>query len=369
MIRTFLIPLLAIAGMILAAYTVVQGAKPPIPQPPVIEPPRSPYAAFVAGSGLIEASSQNIAVGAPVGALVTKVLVTVGDAIKAGDPLFQLEDVQQRSELNYRKAALAVARMQLNKLTAGTRPEMIPPARAKAAEADADLLNMKSQLEKWEKLNDPRAVSEDDISRRRFAVQSAEARVAAAKADLQLLESGTWAPDIAVAQSQVAQAAAQAEQSQTEIDRRLVRALIPGKVLQVNIRAGEFAQAGPLATPLMLIGTVSPLHVRTDIDEHEAWRVKAGADATAFVKGNKDITFPLTFVRFEPYVLPKRSLTGDSQERVDTRVLQVVYAFEPKDLPVFVGQQVDVYIDSPPVTGRAAPATAPTTPTTPTAKR
>jgi hypothetical protein len=44
-------------------------------------------------------------------------------------------------------------------------------------------------------------------------------------------------------------------------------------------------------------------------------------------------------------VLPKRSLTGDSQERVDTRVLQIIYAFEPGALPVFVGQQVDVYID------------------------
>lgn len=344
-IRTFLVPLLAIAGMAMAAYTVVQGARPPIPQPPVIQPPRSPYATFVAGAGLIEASSQNIGVGSPVGSLVTKVMVSPGDAIDVGSPLFQLEDGPQRAELGVREAAAAVAEQKVARLRAGTRPEQIPPAEARVALAEADLSDMRAQLAKFEQVADPRAVSADDLSRRRFAVQAAEARFRAAQADLRLLEAGTWAPDIAVAESEALQTRAAVTQARTEIERRLVRSPVAGRVLQVNIRAGEFAPAGATIQPLMMVGTVSTLHVRTDVDEHEAWRVKVGSPATAFVKGNKDITFPLRFVRFEPYVLPKRSLTGDSQERVDTRVLQIIYAFEPGALPVFVGQQVDVYID------------------------
>lgn len=349
MFRTFIIPILAIAGMVLAAYTVVQGARPPLPQPPVIEPPRSPYQTFVAGSGLIESSSQNIAVGVPVSAVVTKVHVTVGDMVKAGDPLFELESVQQAADLQFEEAALSVAQAQLAKLEAGTRPESIPPATARVNEALATLEDSQTQLDKFERVNDTRAVSEDDLSRRRFAVKFAQARLAAAQADLALLEAGTWAPDIAVARAQVLQAAARVEAAKTEIARRSIKAPVSGKLLQVNIRTGEFAQAGNTSTPLMLMGTVDPLHVRTDVDEHEAWRVKAGSPATAFVKGNKDITFTLKFVRFEPYVLPKRSLTGDSQERVDTRVLQVIYSFDPKDISVFVGQQVDVYIESVPL--------------------
>ena len=350
MIRTFLIPLLAIAGMVLAAYTVVQGAKPPIPQPPVIEPPRSPYQTFVAGAGLIEANTQNIAIGTPVGAVVTKVNVTVGADVEAGTVLFELESSLQQSELRVREAAVEVSRQRLARLKAGTRPEQIPPVRARIAQAEADLSDMRAQLAKFEQVNDPRAVSADDISRRRFAVQAAEARLEATKADLNLLEAGTWQPDILVAESELLAAQAEAQAARTEIERRSVRALVSGRLLQVNVRAGEFAQAGPLSQPLMLLGSVKPLHVRTDVDEHEAWRVQRGAPATAFVKGNKDITFKLRFVRFEPYVLPKRSLTGDSQERVDTRVLQVIYEFDPADLPVFVGQQVDVYIDDAPGT-------------------
>src|SRR5262245_20635389 len=116
-------------------------------------------------------------------------------------------------------------------------------------------------------------------------------------------------------------------------------------ILQVNVRAGEFAQAGMLSTPLVLMGTVHPLHVRVDVDENDAWRFRAGAAATASVRGNRDIGTKLRFEYLEPYVVPKRSLTGDTSERVDTRVMQVVFSFERGALPIQVGQQMDVYIE------------------------
>ena len=88
-----------------------------------------------------------------------------------------------------------------------------------------------------------------------------------------------------------------------------------------------------------------PLHVRVDVDENDAWRVRTGAPAVGFLRGNKEISTPLNFVRFEPYVVPKKSLTGDTTERVDTRVLQVIFSFTRGDLPIYVGQQMDVFID------------------------
>ena len=98
---------------------------------------------------------------------------------------------------------------------------------------------------------------------------------------------------------------------------------------------------------MLLLGSVTPLHVRVDVDENEAWRIPAGAAATGYLRGRKEIETPLTFVRFEPYVVPKKSLTGDSTERVDTRVLQVIFSFARGDLPILVGQQMDVSIDAP----------------------
>jgi hypothetical protein len=126
------------------------------------------------------------------------------------------------------------------------------------------------------------------------------------------------------------------------------------QVLQVKIRVGEYAQTGPLATPLMLLGDVDKLYVRVDIDENDAWRVRTDVPAMAFVRGNAQLKTPLKFVRVEPYVIPKRSLTGDSTERVDTRVLQVIYSFPRGALPVYVGQQMDVFLESPPVADTVA---------------
>lgn len=359
MLRTYLIPLLAICGVIFAVATVVKGSRPPVAQPPVIEPPRAPFEAFVAGSGLIEASTRNIEVGTPVGDIVTAVHAEVGKAVRAGEPLFEVDSRDLRAELDVRRAQASVARERLAKLKMGTRPEQIPPARAKLAEAESLLQDAEDQLSTWEQVTDRRAVREEEINRRRFAVAVSRSRVEQAKSDLALLEAGTWAPDITVAEQEVALADSQVRQIETEIERRTVRAPVDGTLLQVNIRIGEFAQSGRLSTPLMLLGGTSTLHVRVDVDEHESWRVRPDRPARFYVRGNKDINGPLTFVRFEPYVIPKRSLTGESTERVDTRVLQIVYAFDPSKLPVFVGQQVDVYIEADPI-HTAAPVAAPT---------
>jgi len=65
----------------------------------------------------------------------------------------------------------------------------------------------------------------------------------------------------------------------------------------------------------------------------------------ASLRGAPDKKYPLTFVRVEPYVIPKKSLTGDNTERVDTRVLQVIYSLKIEGKPIYVGQQLDVFLD------------------------
>ena len=86
--------------------------------------------------------------------------------------------------------------------------------------------------------------------------------------------------------------------------------------------------------------------MRVDIDEYDIPRFVPEAPARATLKGQPDEFFPLKFVRIEPYVVPKKSLTGDNTERVDTRVLQVIYAIDTSGKRLFVGQQLDVFIDA-----------------------
>lgn len=266
--------------------------------------------------------------------------------MKADDPLFKIDDRGPQAQLAVRKTTLNLAQQRLSRLTSLPRQEDIPPAAARLAEAQAALDDAENQLKLWESVSDQRAVSQDELSRRRFAVKGAVARRDQAESELALLKAGSWQPDVDIAKAEVAAAQAQVEEIQTEIERLTTRAPVNGEILQVKVRAGEYAPTGVLRTPLILMGNLDRLHVRVDVDEHDAWRVDPGARAMAYVRGNRDLNTAMQFVGIEPYVVPKRSLTGDSIERVDTRVLQIVYSFERKDLPVYVGQQLDVFIES-----------------------
>jgi multidrug efflux pump subunit AcrA (membrane-fusion protein) len=316
MFRKYVLPVLAVVGVIFAIYSVVTGQRQVPPAAPVTQPAQPQFDSYVAGAGIVEASTENIAVGTFVPGVVTEIFVKVGDHVKAGAPLFRIDDRDLRSELTVRQAA-----------------ELSAQARVKTEAAS--LADVKNQLEMWLGVNNTGAVSKDEVDRKRYAVQIQDAKLAQSQAD-------------------AASAAASVKAIEIEIDRRLVKAPVEGDLLQVKIRLGEYAPAGALATPLMLIGDTRTLHVRVDVDENDAWRVATASRATAYVRGNRDIKTDLTFFRIEPYVVPKRSLTGDSTERVDTRVLQVLYAFERGSQPIYVGQQMDVFIDAPPAGGKAS---------------
>jgi multidrug efflux pump subunit AcrA (membrane-fusion protein) len=302
-----------------AIYSIARTAPHRERTDPPVAPPVSTFADRVAAVGLVESSTENISIGTPLSGVVTKVFVSAGQAVRRGQPLFEIDARHLGADLGVKRRALSVAR-------------------ARVDVAAAQLEDSRRQLEFVAQLNDTRAVSAEEVARRRSAVDTATAQ-------------------LELARSEVAAAESQVRSVRIEIERSTVRAPLDAEVLQVRLRAGEFAPAAPTARPLVLLGRLKPLHVRVDVDEHEGWRVSPGARAVGHVRGNARLETPLTFVRFEPFIVPKTSLTGDSTERVDTRVLQVIYRVERDDLPLFVGQQLDVFIEgSPEASDEAQPA-------------
>lgn len=294
MIRKYLLPGLALAGVGLGIFAAVQSARTMAPTPMVSDAASPPYQAFVAGAGLVEANTENIAIGTQIAGIVSTIDVQIGSDVKKGDPLFTIDDRAARATLASLEAAVKVAESQLEQA--------------------------KYECVLGEGLVVKKVISSEDAVLRRYVADTAAA--------------------------QLAQARAQARAAETDVERLTVRAPVDGQVLQLKIHPGEFAPTGVLQQPLILLGGVTPTNVRVNVDENDAWRVRAGAAATGYLRGHKEINVPLKFVRFEPYVIPKVSLTGGSTERVDTRVLQVVFSFDRGDLPIFVGQQMDVFIDA-----------------------
>ena len=299
---------LAIVGIGGAIYLVKEmQKKPPVP-PPLVEPARSPFAESVAASGLIEATRENVKVGTTKAGLVTKIFVAVGSKVKRGDPLFQLDDRESR-------ARMATAEAQLTVLGAALKAEQVMAA---------DAADQFVRTEKLEKLN---VASEDERTRKKFILQNWDARVVKITADIKAAE-------------------ALLQQAKVDLEVLTVRASRDGSILQVSIREGEHAGLTP-SEPLMILGDTDTLQVRADVDEQNAPLVQPGQAAVAYLKGDTKNRIPLRFVRIEPYVIPKRSLTGDSVERVDTRVLQIIFEMDRPQSPLYVGQQVDVFIQRP----------------------
>jgi HlyD family secretion protein len=336
---------LAALSLIFATVSVARLTPVETKVEPHMPPPSANFGSKVGAVGIVEASSENIAVSLPVPGLVTAVYVKAGDRVTKGQKLFSLDDRDIRAELALRESNLELAKAKLSKLEASPRPEEIPPAEARLKEAEAQLSDAQVQLQMMESVRDKRAIRAEDLERRRRAVEIAEAKLAQAKAALVLLRAGTWSKDIEVAKAEVLQAASQVERVRADLQRLTVVAQTAGEILQCTVRVGEYAAAGPLPQPLMLLGSVDQLHVRADVDERDAPRVKPGASVVASVRGDARTRHPLRFVRFEPFVVPKRNLTNGATERVDTRVLQVIYALE-KGAPVLPGQQMDVLIES-----------------------
>lgn len=304
------IPALAFAGLAFALVIATRASRPAAIAEIVAQPAQAPYDSYIAGAGLIEAASRNVEVATPVSGVVEEIFIKVGDKVQAGQPLFRIEGADAEADLRVKDTA-------------------VTSAQAKVKEAEATLEDYRQQLRNVERL-DTRAVSGEETAKRRANVAIYTAKLTQATADLD-------------------NAKAQRDSARVAIERRIVRAPLAGEVLQVNVRKGEFAAAAVNATPLLLLGETSSFAVRVDIDENDAWRMKAGEPARAAVRGNRDLATDLKFSYVEPYVKPKTSLTGSSTERVDTRVLQVVYTFDRNSMPSYIGQQVDVFIKAPPL--------------------
>jgi HlyD family secretion protein len=352
MIRKYVLPILAVFGALFAAWTVRSSTQAQTPAPPVAQPAEAPFAAQVSGAGLVEASTENIAVGAIVPGIVTEVKKQPGDAVKAGDVLFVIDDRELVAQLKVAEANLLVRQRNLELLKAQPRETNLGPLQAQIAGAEATLANRQRELRRLQGIG--QSASRDELENAQWQEKLAIAEVEGAKArlDQEKVNVNAWAQAVAAAQAEVDSARASSDQVKTEIDRHSVRSPIDGTVLQVKVRAGEYAPTGVMQTPLMLVGDVDTLQIRVDIDENDAWRVKPGASARASIRGNAELKTELKFHRIEPYVVPKRSLTGESSERVDTRVLQVLYRFSAADFakannaPVYVGQQMDVFIEA-----------------------
>jgi multidrug resistance efflux pump len=274
--------------------------------------------------------------------------------VAAGDLLFRLDDRELQAQLAVRLADLSAAQSNLARVESRPRPEEIPPSLAKVRRAEASLTAEIDSFARRQKLSASRMISEEELISARQAVAVAREALAQARSEHELLLAGSWEHDKTVARAEVARAEMFVAQTRTELVRLEVRAPIAADVLKVDVHPGEYVGT-PAGSTLVVLGDLEQLSVRVTIDEQDLPRFRPGQPGKGFVRGDAEVPLDLEFVRVEPYVQPKHALSGDGAERVDTRVLEVLYALPRGTQGVFVGQQLDVFIETgAPTTGTSS---------------
>jgi multidrug efflux pump subunit AcrA (membrane-fusion protein) len=372
-ILSVVLPLL---GVSFAVYWVVISARRPQAAPPIAPPAQSSYDERIAGAGLIEAASRNINVAPPIPGQVVAIFVKENDVVGRGAKLYQIDDRETRSKIGSADAniARAEAAVETAKSDIVNLREAIKSAQANVQSAQANVQSAQANIETQQALladaeqireRNEKLYKAGDLAQSVMVSNTATRDAARARVSQAQAQASQARAQVSQAQAQATQAEAQLRSSESRLreteanlqvlraqrnelavtlDRLTVTAPQDGRVLQVNIRLGEVVATAP-ATPPILLGETDYLQVRVDVDEINASRVKPNSTAVASLKGDATKKIALEFVRIDPFVLPKRSLTGDNTERVDVRVLQVIYRFKPPQFPVYVGQQVDVFID------------------------
>jgi RND family efflux transporter MFP subunit len=297
MFRKIILPIISIIGILFAIFMVFYGLIEPEKPPVLFDPPESPYEHFVAAEGLVESFGENVNLSVPFPELITDVYIKAGQCVKMGDPLFRVDTRQFEAELK-------TAQNQLK-------------------ESQIVLRDFEKQLTYFNRLKDRSAVSEQEYTKILYATKKAREQIEVDKARV--------------------------NEVKVRISRATVHAPFDGQIIEENIRIGAYANVNPFdRKTLIVFGKTKQLQIRVNVAEEEAWRVYKDAPGMAYVRGNSDLKYSLKFKYIEPHIIPKQTLTGMDFERVDTRVLQVVYELENINNSIYVGQLLDVYLKARP---------------------
>jgi HlyD family secretion protein len=347
------------AGLLLALVSAYLFSRQPKPQPPLFNPAANPYANGVYTEGMIEsdqAQGENINIYPEVTGPITQVLVSEGQRVHRGDALVSIDDSVQRATAEQQKAQADAALAMLNELKAEPRPETLQVNVAQVENARATLKTAQDTLAKQQRSYDmdPRSVSMDALDNAKNSERVAATNLKISERQYELTKAGAWVYDIQNQQRQYAALSKAYAASAALLAKYTIRAPSDGVVLSVQTGVGSYVSPqGAYDSytqgydPLIVMAAPQQhLQVRAYVDEILVHRlpVPDKMKAEMYIRGT-DTHLPLTFARIQPYISPKIELSDERQERVDVRVLPVIFRFEnPKDSHLYPGQLVDVYV-------------------------
>lgn len=297
-----------------------------------------PYAATMVGR--IDSAEAARGLVAATAGVIDRVAVQRGDAVRRGQFLFSVDCRPMIAAISVRQAEAAQADAAADTIDAGARGEDIARAEASLQQAQSGAADAQDQLDRATGLVDRGFVSAREIMARRNALASAQAAVASANADVARLRHGARPSERAEARWRANAASASVAAARATSDRCAVFSPVDGTVLQVLRHVGEDSGLGQ-GQPVMVVGDLSRLLVRAEVNERDAARITPGQRAEIWIDGDRR--------RWSGRVMSLASVMGrraarslDPSDRFDRDTREAFVSIDDHSLPQIVGLRVIV---------------------------
>ena len=282
----------------------------------------------VAGDGIVEPADREVKVAGQVPGRIAQILLKEGDHIEAGAAIAELESATERAALAAAEGDLESAKADLLRTSRGLRREDVEAVVADTEGARARAALSHESLERTEKLAKGGASTPDELDRARRQAEADQRALESQEAKKRAALAGSRSEDIVQARAKVLGAAARRDEATAQLERLTIRAPIAGEILQLKFRAGEYYTPG--GDPLVIMGDTRVLRVRMDVDERDIARVALGANAFATSSAFAGRRFGGKVVEVGKRMGRKNVRTDDPTERIDTKILEVVFQLDDR---------------------------------------
>lgn len=261
---------------------------------------------------------------------IDDVLVSANSHVKAGDPIFQLDQGDYQIALNEKIAALASQQKTLARIEAQTvaAEASLTQARASQQSSAAGLTNAQATMERITKLHDTRFVSQSELDRATTALAQAQAADANAQAQIAAAQAniGVLKAQYQEAESQTRSLELARDKAQRDLSFTTLRAPFDGVVGNLTGKKGDLVSAGQRIAALV---PVNALYIDANFKETQLKNLHGGETVHFTVDALGGETFEGKVASLSPAsgsvfsLLPPENATGNFTkvvQRVPVRI-------------------------------------------------
>jgi HlyD family secretion protein len=296
---------------------------------------------IAAAPGRVEPKGGEIRIGAGMVGRVVEVLARVNDHVDEGELLVRLDDDEVRARLAAAEANAAGRKKDREDATATSGREDVRKAEDALFSAERAETGARYELDHALAAKRAGTIREQSVvdARRRYAL--AKERVERERLSLAAAQAKSNLPSPNRAESALSAARAEVSAAEALLEKTRIRAPVSGHVLQVPAKLGEIVAPSP-EQPLMVMGDMSLLRVKAELDEADVSKIKVGQKAFVRSLSYPGREFEGTVNSLAPSLAPPRIGLRGPRRPTDVEVLEVTIDLAP-GAPLLPGMRVDTF--------------------------